>query len=147
MSAANLAVPLRTAIIGSSIASLLPAYHGSRTIFTRRPVPNDATYPLIAISPDVSVQDNDGINDYRPVQERDVVVYGRNEATDGSDYDLVEQIGYALRDLFHGNRQAITVAGWNVVQINARGPYTAPTDDDQTVGRVVSLVIELAKKV
>lgn len=144
MSAADLAVPIRTAVVGeASIASLLGAFKGSKPVFTRRPTPTDATYPIIVISPDISLSDNDGINDYRPVQVRDIVIYGQNDTVEH--YRKVEAIAYAVRDFFHSNRQAILVPGWSVVDINCIGPIPAPTDDDQTVGRLVSLTIQLAR--
>lgn len=142
---ADLAIPLRTAIVNNAtIIALLPAYKGSFPVFTRRPAPENAPYPMILISTDVSANNEDGINDYRPIQERDVAVYGMNDTA--VNYRNVETIARAVRTLFHRQRQAITVSGWHVVTITARGPFAAPTDDDKTVGRVVPLVIQLAKQ-
>lgn len=144
MSAADLSIPLRTALVGHSpITALLPAYKGSFTVFTRRPAPSDATYPIIMVSPDISSTEEDGINDFRPIQERDITVYGKND--NAANYRTVEQIGYLIRELFHAQRRSITVSGWGVVAINARGPIPAPTDDDATVARMVSLTIQLAR--
>jgi hypothetical protein len=95
------------------------------------------------VSPDVSLTDQDGIDDFRPIQERDITVYGLNDTP--TRYRIVEGLGYAIREMFHGQRASISVSGWNVIQINARGPIPAPTDDDQTVARMVSLSIELAR--
>lgn len=144
MSAADLAMPLRKAIVEeASIAGLLGAYQDSKPVFTRRPTPTDADYPVIVISPDISLSDNDGVNDFRPIQVRDISVYGQNDTA--AHYRTVEQIAYAVREFFHSNRQAIVVSGWHVVDINATGPIPTPTDDDQTVGRMVSLTIQLAR--
>src|SRR4051812_26701905 len=132
MSAADLAIPLRTAVLAATpITALLEAYKGSFPVFTRRPLPADAPYPSIIISPDISLSDQDGINDFRPIQERDITVYGQNDTAEK--YRVVEVLGYKIRELFHKQRLAIAVSGWGVVQISARGPIPAPTDDDATV--------------
>lgn len=142
-SAPDLSGPVRAALMASSaITSQLAAYAGSYPIFTRRPAPTDAPYPLIMISPDIAVDEEDGVNDFRPVVERDVIVYGQNDTP--AHYLVVESIAYAVRDLFHRQWQVINVAGWKVVEIRARGPMPAPTDDVQTVGRLVALTISLA---
>ena len=142
---ADLAAPLRAALVGAgSVIALLPTYAGSYPVFTRRPAPVDAPFPMILVSPDISLTDGDGIDDQRPVVERDIAVYGENDTAEK--YRDVEALAYAVRDLFHRQRGAITVTGWGVVQIIARGPHPAPVDDNQTVGRLVALTIELAKK-
>lgn len=146
MSAANLAVPLRAALVGAhDIMGYLQVYKDSWPVFTRRPAPSDAPYPMIMISPDITVSDQDGINDMRPIQERDVTVFGLNNTRDN--YRNLEDIGYMIRSLFHRQRSAITVSGWHVVSITARGPYAAPTDDDKTIARVVPLTVSLARLV
>ena len=142
---ADLAAPLRSALVGAgAVTALLPVYSGTYPVFTRRPAPADAPFPMILVSPDISMIDRDGVNDQRPIVERDVAVYGENDTA--QKYRNVEALAYAVRDLFHRQRAAITVAGWTVVQITARGPHPAPTDDNQAVGRLVVLTIELAKK-
>lgn len=142
---ADLAQPILAAIIGaSSITSLLPAYLGNFPVFTRRPVPDDAPYPAIVVSPDVAASDQDGIDDQRPVLQRDVAVYGKNTTAD--EYRETEQIAREVHSLFQSlGRHAIVVPGWHVVDLSARWPTPAPTDDEQTVGRVVPLTIRLAK--
>lgn len=144
-SAADLAGPLRAALIGSApITALLAAYKGSYTVFTRRPAPADATYPMIIVSPDIALSQNDGISNFRPVQTRDVTVYGQNDTP--AKYRAVESLGYLIRGLIHSQPRSITVPDWHVVDINAVGPIPAPVDDDQTIARVVSLSIQLARK-
>ena len=139
----DLSEPLRTAIVDdATIAALLPIYAGSKTVFTRRPVPDNAAFPIVVISPDIAITDQDGIDDNRPVIIRDVAVYGRNDA---ASYRAVEAIAYEIRDLFHRRRQSLTVLGWDVVDVVALGPRPAPTDDEQTVGRVVELTVRLAR--
>ena len=144
MSAADLSIPIRTALLAeATITALLPTYQGSKPIFTRRPAPTDITYPIIMVSPDVSIAEQDGIDDFRPVQERDITVYGQNSTA--QKYRDVEAIAFLVRNLFHSQWRSLTVSGWKVVDINCRGPAPAPTDDDQTVARVVSLTVQLAR--
>jgi hypothetical protein len=141
----DLSEPIRTALIGATdITTNLPTYLGSYPVFTRRPAPEDADYPMIIVSPDIAKSDQDGLNDQRPIITRDVVAYGQNDTV--AKYDVVELLGRAIHDLFHRRWNAITVSGWKVVQIIASGPIPAPVDDDQTVARLVSLRIELAKQ-
>lgn len=141
---ADLAAPIRTALLGDvSITAGLPAYAGGYPIFTRRPAPADAPYPMIMVSPDISVTDQDGINFLAPVSERDVVVYGQNDTA--AHYRAVEALAFAVRALFHRKWRLLSVPGWKVVQVIARGPMPAPTDDDQTVGRLVALTISLSQ--
>lgn len=143
---ADLSIPLRDALIGASaITSALPAFNGSFPIFTRRPAPVNAPYPMILISPDVTVTEEDGITDNRPVQQRDIAVYGQNETAEK--YRAVETLAYSVYDLFHRNRHAIDVPGWHVVLITAQGPMPAPVDDYQNVARVIPLMIRLAKQI
>ena len=142
---ADLAAPIRSALLGEpAITNELAAYSGSYPVFTRRPAPADAPYPMILVSPDITVTDEDGVNDLRPVIERDVAVYGRNDTSEH--YRAVETIARAIRTLFHRQWRALTVSGWGVVSITAAGPIPAPTDDEQTVGRLVILTIRLAKQ-
>ena len=139
----DLAEPIRTALINASF-TLLPTYKGALTIFTRRPVPSDAPYPMVVISPDISQTSNDGLNDQQPVVRRDVTVYGQNDTS--VKYRVVEDLAYQIQDYFHRQRQTLTVSTWHVVGITAGGPNIAPTDDDNIVARVIPLMISLAKK-
>jgi hypothetical protein len=140
---ADVATALRAAIIGAaSVTTELAAYAGSFPVFTRRPVPDDAPGLVIIVSPDITQSDEDGLSDARPVIIRDISAYGPNDTA--ANYRKVERIGYALRDLFHRRPTSISVSGWAVARIEAQGPIPAPTDDEQTVGRMVTLAIRLA---
>ena len=128
---ADLAVPIRDALVASgSITALLATYASEPAVFTRRPLPGNASYPLILVSPDVSISnEEDGIFDFRPLVIRDVIVYASNEVPDS--YRKADQVAYLVRNLFHRQRAVIVVPDWHVVDIQATGP--APTSqDDQT---------------
>ncbi len=135
---------LRAAILGNSaVTANLAPYMGSYAIFTRRPVPADAPYPMVIIS-EVTMTDEDGVNTIRPVCVVDLVVYGTQGApnTSADHYRKVDAMARELRSMFHRQRP-ITVAGYSVTQITASGPSPAPADDDQHVGRRVTLTIRL----
>jgi hypothetical protein len=141
----DLSVPIRDAIVAeTAITDELPAYLGSLPVFTRVPVPDDAPYPLIVVAAQFQGAMDDGINDQRPAIVRDVIVYGKNDTA--ANYRQVEAIAFAVRDLFHSQREAIIVPDWGVIDITAMAPAVAPVDDEQTVGRRVELTVRLARK-
>lgn len=141
----NVAEPLVAALRAEAgITTYLTAYKSSWPIFTRRPAPADAPDPVIIVSPDVTLEQEDFIIARLPIIVRDIAVYGSN--VDATVYRKVEATAYAVRALFHRKRLAITVPGWFVLEILASGPIAAPVDDDAKVGRVVSLTIRLSSK-
>lgn len=143
MSAPNIVVPIRIALLANSgITNLLASYKGAKCVFTRRPVPIDAPYPMVVVSPDITLTDEDGINDFRPKITRDIITYGQNDEPDK--YRVVEEIAYKVRVMFHGVRTAISIPGWHNIDIRTTGPIPAPTDDEKTVARAVSVTIRLA---
>lgn len=141
----DITVPLRTAVLANAgITALLPAYLGSYPVFTRRPVPADAPFPLILISPDVAVADVDGINDFRPTIVRDIIAYSRNDV--GVSYRDAFAISQLVKAMFHRQRLSFTPPSpWTVTQIVASGPQSIP-EDDQVTARIVTLTIELARR-
>jgi hypothetical protein len=148
-SSLDLSEPIRTAILANTdVVALLASFKSSYPVFTRRPAPVDAPYPMILVSPDISISSlTDMIHDFRPVQVRDVIAYGEN--TTAKKYRNVETLGHLIRGIFHSNRQSIDVTGvnqgWNVVNVTAAGPVPAPTDDDQTIARMVTITFQLAR--
>ena len=109
------------------------------TVYTRRPVPDGATYPMIIVSEDIVNIDRDFIASRMQYIVRDILIYGRNDVA--ANYREVESMAYAVFDKFHRRPSSIVVSGWHIVDIIARGPVAAPTDDNTTVGRVVTLSI------
>ena len=148
MTVPDLAAPIRTALIGASgVTDELSAYKGSFPVFTKIPVPDDAPVKIVLVSSGLTIGENDGLTDERPVVGRDVMFYGRRSTDPNQDeYRAVERMAFASHALFHRQRLSITVSGWSVVDITASGPAPAPVDDEQTVGRMISLTISLAKQ-
>lgn len=139
----NLAIPLRSAIIANvAISSKLAQFRNEPGVFTRRPVPDDAKYMLIAISPDIANYDEDGLKTFRTRTTKDIFIYGEQP----DDYRDVENIGYLLREMFHRKKDSIVVPGHHIISVTALGPMIAPTEEmasnqPNIVGRLVSLTI------
>lgn len=145
-SSPDLSAPLYAALMGNSdIVALLGQWQDSASIFTNRPTPPDAAYPMIVTAGDVTRSDQDLIAD--PVLEivRDVSIFGQNTSTGNVNQTRVcDSIALKVRDLFHRQRASITVDGWDVLDIVATGPIVGPTDDDVSVHRLVTLTIRLS---
>lgn len=109
------------------------------TVYTRRPVPSGATYPMIVVSQDIANVDRDLVSTRIQYVVRDIIVYGQNDTA--AHYREVEDLAYQVFDLFHRRPSMISVTGWHIVDVVARGPIAAPTDDNTTVARVVTLSI------
>ena len=138
----DLDAPLRDALVGDAgVIALLPVYKGSFPVFTRRPVPPDAEYPMIVVSPDITKSDEDGADMIAPRITRDVAAYGRND--EPANYRAVEALARAVHDLFHRNEVALSVDDYDVASIAATGPRPGPTDDEALVARIVTLNILL----
>lgn len=140
----NIGAPIRTALITEpTIGPLLSIWNGEPAVFTRRPLPADASgSPYIMVNPAAAIGDQDFINQQLPIVMRDVAVYGDQP----KHYRLVEDIAYAVREFFHRNKWAITPEGYDVIQIYARGPIPGATDSQTTVGRLVGLTVQLRRQ-
>ncbi len=134
---------LRTALLAEpTIAGLLSEFHNEASIHTVLPVPAEVVPVFIVIGSDVTLTDFDALISRRPIVQRDIFVYGAQP----DDFRDVEQIGYSIRELFHRERFSITLTDYDVVEIVASGPRPAPTSDEETTGRVVTLTISLREK-
>lgn len=134
---------IRESLMGvEPITSELGQYKGEPSIFTKRPIPAEATYPLIVINPDSAIGDEDGLTSDRPLVIRDLAAYGQQP----DHLRAVERIGYRMRAHFHRRKFSVTPQGYDVIDIRAAGPIPAPVDDADTVGRMVSLTIRLRSK-
>jgi hypothetical protein len=142
----NLGPSIRAALLESPVAAGLATYQGVPAVFTRRPVPEDAAYPLAIVGPEVSVTDQDLLNERVPVVVRDVVVYGQKGAPGEDQYRVVEELAWAVRELFHRQKRSLTVADHHVVDVVTAGPIAAPTEDENLVGRLVSLTVRLQRR-
>lgn len=148
---ADLAPAIRAALLAEpDVVSILPAYLSSFPIFTRRPVPESAPYPMIVVSSDVSVMDEDGVADLRPIVVKDVAIYGLNDTPEH--YRAVESLAQIVRTLFHRRKPFTSVGVWSIIDFVASGPRVAPVEaiasaggSEPLTGRVVSLTIRLSE--
>lgn len=144
----DLGPPLRDSLMGNpDIALELEEWKGEPAIFTRRPVPTDAPDLIIIINPPFAISDADGLTSDRPIVQLDLAVYGR-KGEPGTEQDqsrLVERLGFRLRTHFHRQRFSVRPEGFSVIDVRAGGPVPAPTDDDQTIGRLVPLIVRLRR--
>ena len=140
---------LRDAVIAApNVTVELATWRNEPAVFTRRPVPEDASDPMVIINPPSAVAFADGLSADRPVVRHDIVVYGAKAApgSPGDQTRVVERIAFAIRDHLHRNRFSVQADGFHVVDVRAGGPIAAPVDDDQTVGRVVSVSVSLNRR-
>jgi hypothetical protein len=144
MSAPDLSNPIRDALLANvAITSELTPYLNSYPIFTRRPSPDDTPFPVVMVSQDISVIDQDGINDYRPLIRRDVAVYHRND--DASHYRLAVQIALRVWRMFNERRRSLIVPDWDVVDVTAEAPIAISNEAGTITGRIVQLRVLVAK--
>lgn len=138
----NLAIPLRDALVASEAVQLIASdYKGEPAVFTRRPVPDDAPYIMVVVSPDIGIGNADFLRSLMPIVTRDIAVYGQQP----DQYRDIETLAYAIREQFHQVKTAITVPGYHVIDINCTGPVGGPAEDPKIMGRIVTLSIQLQK--
>ncbi|WEX10281.1 hypothetical protein [Chelativorans sp. AA-79] len=134
---------LRAAILAvPEITSRLAPYNGSFSVHTRRPVPDNAPFPMIVIGPTIARTDDDGLSDFRPTAVIDINTYGPQPDR----YRDVEAVAERIYGLFHRQASALEVDGYAVTDIRCTGPSPAPVDDESRVGRRVTLTIRLYAK-
>lgn len=152
MTILELDAPLRLAIMAlTDITDMLGTYKGEPSVFTRRPLPSEATYPMVAVSPNIARGDADALTTRRPIVMRDLIVYGysiRETAELGQvdQYREVEQIAEMLYQGFHRNKDYLFVDGYHVIDVVATGPIPAPVENVRLIGRVVTLTIRLHRR-
>ena len=140
---------IRDSLIDQPLISTgLGQWKGEPAIFTRRPVPKEAPDRFIIINDPFAISDADGLTSDRPIWQSDVAVYGRKgePGTDQDDTRLIEVLGFRMRDHFHRQRFSVRPEGFSVIDVRAGGPVPAPTDDDQTVGRLITLTVRLRRQ-
>lgn len=110
-----------------------------KAIFTRRPVPEDAIYPMAVISPLYSEVKVQQITCNRRNLTYQIVVYGDNDTSDN--YNKVEGAAFVLaRSFDSANVHDFDMPqGAQLLGLTTTSPMSAPTDDNNRVARVVSV--------
>lgn len=140
----DLSAALRTAILNDPLAADISNFSGSKAIFTRRPAPTGATYPMVFIGPQIASGQSDYVDGkLRRTIVYDILTYGQND--EAAKYRIVEKIAFAIGLKFARPSPFIITAptGFSIVGISGTTPSPAPTDDLNIVGRMVSVTIIL----
>lgn len=120
-----------------NFTSKLSDYLDTKAIFTRKPVPENVSYPLSIISSIISDQESDFIDHNKRTLFYDIAVYGQNDTDEN--FQKVEEAGFVLFNLLHrlSRTDFVLPNGYYLVQCKASSPLPAPVDDLEKVGRVV----------
>lgn len=136
---------IRTFLLNDvTISSKLSDYSGSKALFTRRPVPQDASYPVGIISPIISDIETDYIScAERRALQYNVIFYSNNDTS--SSYRDVESLAFRAANLLHRADRFAFVMPQNstLIQTTASSPFPAPTDDIVKVARGITLNVEV----
>lgn len=141
----NLAKSIQDFLLAdTNVTSKISVYLNSFAIFTRRPVPEDAKYPMIVVSPLVADTDLDFLRCKRRILSYDIAIYHNNDAS--ANYRLVEELGFYIARKFDKlPRHAMTLpTGVSLVKSLARGPIVGPQDDLVKVSRVIPLELDIS---
>ncbi|WP_427023038.1 tail completion protein gp17 [Aureimonas ureilytica] len=118
------------------LTASLGTWEGNPSIFTFRPVPDGAEYPIALAAEVVSDVNADAVTARGRQIVRDIAIYGKAE----SQFDAVEAAAERVRALFH--RQPLEVDGFRVIVVTASGPMSGPAEPDE-IGRIVTLTIRM----
>lgn len=121
----------------------LSSYKNSKSVFTRRPIPEDIEYPIILINPPVTQSETDFLNIFRREVVYDIIVYGKNDTSEN--YRKVEETAFLLANKFARlNKNSFNMpSGSMLVQAIGIGPLIAPTDDENMTARAVSVTFTI----
>lgn len=140
----DLSSQIRSAIVADALSNDIATFSGSKAVFTRRPAPTGAIYPMVFIGPQIGAGQSDYVNGkLRRSIIYDVLTYGQND--DATKYRTVEKIAFAIAKKFaRPSPFVITVPmGWHIVGISGSTPVPAPTDDLNVVGRMSQIFITI----
>ena len=121
---------------------IIAPYKNSYSVFTYRPVPEDATYPMSVISTTLGGADSDYINCFKRNIQYNVIVYDKNLSP--QNYVNIENVANSIARSFHRlSPTSLDLSGVKVVSVTASNPFPAPTDDNETIARAITLNFEV----
>lgn len=121
---------------------IIASYKNSKSVFTYRPVPEDAEYPMSVISTTLGGTDSDYINCFKRNIQYNVILYDKNLSPES--YINIERVANSVARSFHRlNPTLLDLTGVNVVSVTASNPFPAPTDDNETIARAITLNFEV----
>lgn len=130
----------------STFSGYLTDYKGSKSLFTRRPVPEDATYPLAVVSPIITYRESDFVTGKQHFYiTHDLLIFDTNESS--SNYRSVEEAAFRARKVLHRlNPTTFTMpAGYRLLSCLADFPIPGPTDDLIKVSRIIQLTFDVTE--
>lgn len=144
----NLQPSIRSFLLtDSTFSNYLTDYNGSKALFTRRPVPDDAEYPLAIISPAITYRESDFVSGQKHFYlTHDLLIFDTNDSS--SNYRNVENAAFRARKILH--RFDVTTfshpTGYKVLLCLADYPISGATDDLIKVSRVVQLQFDVIEE-
>ena len=129
----------------STITNALSTHNSSKSVFTRRPVPEDVAYPFIVVSPQIASTEGDFVDRLVRSQTYDIAVYGQNDTA--ANYRTTEAIAFAVQSRFArlAGCEFEMPTGWGLIQATATGPIPFPEDDLTKVARGVTVTFTIHK--
>lgn len=144
----NLQPAIRSfALADSTFSNFLTVYNGSKALFTRRPVPEDAVYPLAVVSPAITYRESDFVSGTKHFYlTHDFLIFDTNDSS--SSYRAVEDAAFRIRNLFHrlDVNSFNTPSGYRLLLCLADYPIPGATDDLIKVSRVVQLTFDITEE-
>lgn len=139
----DLSVAIRKHLLTiQDFVDIIANYNNSESIFTYRPVPQDAPYPMCIISTTLGGNDSDYINCFKRNILYNVIIYDKNLTP--NQYVNIERAANTVARSFHRmNPTSLDIQGVRVVSVTASNPFPAPTDDNETIARAITLNFEV----
>lgn len=139
----DLSVSIRKYLLTiNSFTDIISNYSTSKAIFNYRPVPNDAVYPMCVVSSASGGGDIDWLNCNRRSIVYHVFIYDNN--SEPLKYINIEKAANIVARSFHRmDVNLLEQVGFKVVSVTASNPFPAPTDDNETIARAITLNFEV----
>ena len=131
----------------ATFVGYLATYLNSKALFTRRPVPTDATYPMGIVSPLVTYREADFVNGKKKFTiTHDVMLFDTNDSS--TNYRNIQAAADRVRKIMHRlDRTAFVMpAGYQLIMCRADEPIPGATDDLIKVSRIVQLTFDITEE-
>ena len=128
-----------------TVTGMLTTYHGTPSVFTIAPYPENAQKPLIITEGSVRDAPRETKDSIGHSITRDIRCY----TDETGDQTVVEDLGLAVKELFHRHKEKLQqyITDFGVVRCWADGPRVSNvhTADEYVYGRIVTLTVWLTR--